>query len=98
MEYKNGYIILDKQEVNILKTMFRTDIETSFEAIEFFRGMTDIRASLIEERRRYLSMNDRGSREDAAISLLELTIDVCEDYIAKAHEVSHQAGRSIELH
>jgi hypothetical protein len=96
VEYENGYLNLEKKEVEFMSFMLMAEIKPRYEVNAFFVGVREVQASLIEEKNRYLSMNDRGAREEAAISLIEVTHDACEQLIALAQAVSIRAGKRIE--
>lgn len=99
MQYKNGYILLEQKEIDFLSFMLmKDDIDSRYDAQELVGVLKEIQTSLILEKQRYLSLSDRGAKEDAAVSLIEVTHESCGQFIEMAHKAAQEAGKRIEFH
>ena len=99
MEYKNGYIFLEQSEIDFLSIMLmKDDIDSRYDANELLGALKAIQTSLIQEKQRYLSLSDRGAKEDAAVSFIEVTHVSCGQFIELAHKAAQKAGKKIEYH
>lgn len=99
MKYKNGYIYLEQQEVEILSFMlFNDKMNLRYDSQEFIGSLKESEALLLEEKARYALMQDRGKREAILVDMIDITIAACETYIEMAHTAAKDAGTKIEFH
>lgn len=99
MKYKDGQLILNHNELKILKfTLMNESIENTFDANEFMDGILDVLAQLRQMSHEYESVANREEREEIVISLIAVTIKACEAYLDLAQDAAKQAGASIVQH
>lgn len=98
MIFEKGYLLLDKKEMSSLAcATWNERVENKYEAREFVQSMR-LNKGWANDEIKQIEMKEQGEREKIIVETLRIAIKHFEWFEQKAHEVTHSAGLSVNLH
>lgn len=98
MQFRDGNIILDVEEVQLLAFAFMSDVENTYPASEFISGLNEVQAEA-EEHIQNIALQETPQRRRALqTEILKQLISTCEMFKAKGYATAQEAGFSLQLH
>jgi len=98
MQYRDGNIILDVEEVQLLAFAFMSNVENTYSASEFITGLNEVQAEAEEHIQKIALQTTPERRRSIQTEILKQLISTCEMFKAKGYASAQEAGCSIQLH
>ncbi len=97
MKYKNGYLVLNKAEIELLSMVAMKNVSAQHPATEFIAGLAEMK----EEAEKYLyetqAKQDLDSRDKLRIEIIQIVIDGFDRLTRHGYEVAEASGNPIRL-
>ncbi|MBA3022668.1 MAG: hypothetical protein KKG03_03660 [Gammaproteobacteria bacterium] len=98
MKYRDGFLLLDKEEVRLLSLTLMTDVEATYAASEFISGLHEVQAEA-EKHIQEISLQETPERRRSLqVDILKQLISTCEKFKGRGYTAAQNAGCSIQLH
>lgn len=98
MQYLDGNLILDKDEVSLLSLAFMCDAKTTYPASTLMAELNTIKAEAEAHIQKIALQEMPERRRSLQISMLKLLISTCEVFKEKGYASAQAAGCSIQRH
>lgn len=98
MKYRDGNLLLDEEEVQLLSLVTMSDVEASYPAVKFIAGLNEIQTGAEEHIQQIALQQTPESRRLLQIDILKQLISTCEKFKDRGHASAQEAGCSIQLH
>lgn len=98
MQFRDGNIILDVEEVQLLAFAFMRDVDKTYPASEFITGLNEIQVEAEEHIQKIALQETPQRRRALQTEILKQLISTCEMFKAKGYASAQEAGCSIQLH
>ncbi len=97
MKYKNGYLILNKAEIELLSMVAMKKVSAQHPAMEFIAGLAEMK----DEAEKYLqetrAKQNLDSKDKLRIEIIQLVIDGFDRLTRNGYEVAEASGNPIRL-
>lgn len=98
MQYRDGSLLLDEDEVKLLSLTFMSDVEASYSASEFIAGLNEIQVEAEQHIQTIAIQSTPERRRSLQTDLLRQLISTCEKFKDRGYASAQEAGCSIQLH
>lgn len=98
MQYRDGSLLLDEDEVKLLSLTFMSDVETSYPASEFIAGLNEIQVEAEQHIQTIAIQSTAERRRSLQTDILKQLISTCEKFKDRGYASAQEAGCSIQLH
>ena len=98
MKYKDGSLILTKEERKTLSEVTMNEIDECIDFASYIDELMMFKEGITQMKKNHQDRRERTERDDAIISLIDVMVEVLEQYIILGYQAAKMAGGSTSVH